>query len=51
MVKLLNLNVNTIGDSPTYSYSIQAIDFIVNEFKNDPENIITNLKEKLKKQK
>lgn len=42
---------NTIGDSPTYSYSIQAIDFIVNEFKNDPENIITNLKEKLKKQK
>lgn len=43
--------VNTIGDSPTYSYSIQAIDFIVNEFTNDPENIITNLKEKLKKQK
>lgn len=43
--------INTIGDYPTYSYSIQAIDFIVSEFKNDPENIIANLKEKLKKQK
>lgn len=41
--------INTIGESPTYSYSIQAIDFIVQEFKKDPENIIENLKNKLKK--
>lgn len=35
--------------TPTYSYSIQAIDFIVDEIKKDPENIIRNLKEKIKK--
>lgn len=40
--------INTIGKYPTYSYSIQAIDFIVEEFKKDP-NIISNLKEKLSK--
>lgn len=40
--------INTIGETPTYSYSIQAIDFIVDEFKKDPDNIITNLKNKLK---
>lgn len=40
--------VNTIGRTPTYSYSLQAIDFIVEEFKKDPDNIIQNLKNKLK---
>jgi hypothetical protein len=39
--------VNTIGSAPTYSYSIQAIEFIVEEIKKDPENIIKNLKNKL----
>lgn len=29
---------------PTYSYSMQAIEFIVNEIKKDPLNIIENLK-------
>ena len=29
---------------PQYSYSIQTIDFIVDEIKKDPENIIQNLK-------
>lgn len=37
--------------SPQYSYSLQAIDFIVDEIKKDPENIIQNLKNKLKKDK
>lgn len=40
--------INTIGETPTYSYSIQAIDFIVDEFRKDPINIINNLKKKLK---
>ena len=40
--------INTIGKTPTYSYSMQAIDFIVDEFKKDPNNIINNLREKLK---
>ncbi len=35
--------------SPQYSYSYATIEFIVNEIKKDPENIIRNLKEKLKK--
>lgn len=39
--------INRIGETPTYSYSIQAIDFIVDEFKKDP-NIINNLKNKLR---
>lgn len=41
--------VNRIGSQPTYSYSQQAIEFIVQEIKKDPDNIISNLKEKLKK--
>lgn len=36
--------INKIGSNPTYSYSIQAIDFIVNEIKKDPKNIIEKLK-------
>lgn len=39
----------TVQQNPTYSYSIQAIDFIADEIKKDPENIIRNLKEHLKK--
>lgn len=38
-----------IHATPTYSYSIQAIDFIVDEIKKDPEHIVQSLKEKLKK--
>lgn len=34
---------------PQYSYSLQTIDFIIEEIKKDPENIIQNLKTKLKK--
>ena len=41
--------INKIGAYPTYSYSLGAKDFIVNEIKKDPNNIISNLKEKLKK--
>lgn len=33
-----------INTTPTYSYSQQAIDFIIDEIKKDPENIIQNLK-------
>lgn len=33
-----------IQKRPTYSYSMQTIDFIVDEIKKDPENIIQNLK-------
>ena len=36
---------------PTYSYSIQAIDFIVDEIKKDPEHIVQNLKERVKAKK
>lgn len=32
-----------------YSYSQQAIEFIVSEVKKDPENIVQNLKEQIKK--
>lgn len=32
---------------PQYSYSIQAIDFIVEEIKKDPENILENIKNRL----
>ena len=39
-----------VNQTPTYSYSIQAIDFIAEEIKKDPENIIQNLKESLKKE-
>lgn len=41
--------INTIGEAPKYSYSIQTIDFIVEEIKKDPDNIINNLKNKLNK--
>lgn len=41
--------INTVREIPTYSYSIQTIDFIVEEIRKDPNNIIANLKEKLKK--
>ncbi len=37
--------------SPRYSFSLQAIDFIVEEIKKDPENIIQNLKKSLQKNK
>lgn len=38
-----------IYQAPTYSYSIQAIDFITEEIKKDPEHIIQKLRESLKK--
>lgn len=41
--------INTIGSVPTYSYSIQTIDFIVDEIKKDPECIIQNLNNSLTK--
>ncbi|MEG0857807.1 MAG: DUF3644 domain-containing protein [Terrisporobacter sp.] len=41
--------VHKIGSCPTYSYSIQAIDFIVNEIKKNPQNIIEDLKKHIKK--
>ena len=31
-----------------YTYSQRTVDLIVNEIKNDPENIITKIKERLK---
>lgn len=34
---------------PQYSYSQQAIDFIVDEIKKDPDHIIRSLREKIKK--
>lgn len=37
------------NSNPSYSYSMQAIEFIMEEIKKDPENILDNLKEKLKK--
>ena len=39
--------VYTVDKTPKYSYSIRAIDFIVDEFLKDPEHIIDNLKKKL----
>lgn len=36
---------------PQYSYSLQTMDFIIDEIKKDPENIIRNLKEKMQKNK
>ena len=38
--------VHKIYSQPQYTYSSQAIDFIVEEIKKDPENIIQNLKTK-----
>ena len=41
--------VNTINRDPTYSYSIKAIEFIVEEIKKDPDNIIRVMRSQLKK--
>lgn len=38
--------VYKVNTAPTYSYSQQVIDFIVEEIKKDPENILDKLKEK-----
>lgn len=38
-----------VGTSPQYSYSLQTIEFIVDEIRKNPENIIQDLKEKVKK--
>lgn len=38
-----------ITSQPMYSYSYQAIEFIFDEIKKDPENILDNIKNKLKK--
>ena len=37
------------GNNNLYSYSQQTIDFVVDEIKKDPKNIIQNLKENIKK--
>lgn len=36
---------------PMYSYSMQAIEFIVEEIKKDPENILNNIKERIRAKK
>lgn len=41
--------VYRVNKAPNYSYSIQAIDFIVAEIEKDPSNIIDNLKAWVKK--
>lgn len=43
--------VYTLTAQPQYSYSIQTIDFIVEEIKKDPDNIIRNLQNSLKRKK
>ena len=43
--------ISKMFSQPQYSYSIQTIDFIVDEIKKDPENIIQNLKQSLQKNK
>jgi hypothetical protein len=42
---------NTIYEKPTYSYSYQAIDFIANEIRNDPDGIVQTIKQLLKNKK
>lgn len=37
-----------ISTQPQYSYSQQAIDFIYEEIKKEPDTILENLKQKLK---
>ncbi|MCF0169056.1 MAG: DUF3644 domain-containing protein [Fusobacterium varium] len=37
------------GSQPLYSYSLQCIEFIIDEIKKDPENIVLVLKQKMKK--
>ncbi|OCN03555.1 hypothetical protein A4S06_05185 [Erysipelotrichaceae bacterium MTC7] len=39
--------VNTIHSSPSYSYSNKAINFIFEELKKDPENILNHIKSNL----
>jgi len=39
----------TINTTPSYGYSIQAIDFIVDEIKKNPTGIIEDLRQKVKK--
>lgn len=41
--------VYNVGSQPMFSYSLQCIEFILNEIRKNPENIIKDLKEKLKK--
>jgi hypothetical protein len=41
--------VNRIHAHPTFSYSIRAIEFVVDEFCKDPGQIIENIKKSLKK--
>lgn len=40
--------VYKVGSTPKYSYSLQTIEFIVDEIKRNPINIIDDLKEKIK---
>lgn len=43
--------ISKMFSQPQYSYSLQTIDFIVDEIKKDPDNIIQNLKKKVQKNK
>jgi len=43
--------VNTVGAAPSYQYSYAAIDFIIDEYMKDPENILRTLKERARKSK
>ncbi len=36
---------------PSYSYSMQAIDFIIEEIRKDPQNIVQHMKSTLEKNK
>lgn len=40
-----------IGKTPQYSYSLEAVNFIVSEIKKDPKGVITNLKNAIKQNK
>lgn len=42
--------VYTVTSSPSYGYSLQAIDFIVAEIAKDPANIVDNIKKWIKKE-
>jgi len=55
-VKYYDLKVNErytaihiVGDNKQYSYSLQLIEFIINEIKKNPEGIIQSLKNLIKK--
>lgn len=41
--------VYEIYSQPSYSYSYQAIEFIYDEIRKDPDNIIKNIKKYIKK--